>query len=69
MAERIADLLQRGAASHQIRREAVAQNVRSHVRYGRCQAGSGEGILQDNVEHLAALERPIGRPFGHEESA
>ena len=47
MAEHIADLLQRGAAPHQIGREAVPQDVRPHIGRRRLQAGPGKGISQD----------------------
>ena len=60
MAQHIADLLQRCAALHQICRKAVPQNVRTHIGCGRLQAGPGEGIPQDRVEHLAVLEWPWG---------
>ena len=67
MTERLADLLQGRTALHQIGREAVPEDVRAHIRGGRCEARMRKSLLQNGIKDLTILEWSLGWPCRHEE--
>jgi len=61
MTKDVTDLFQRSTLFNQIRREAVAQNVRTHIGRGRFQTSPGKGTPQDEIQHLTIFERSMWR--------
>jgi hypothetical protein len=65
----IADLFERRARANHLRRQTVAQHVRSHIGRRRLHARGRERILEDVVDDLTILERAVGRTQRYEQGA
>jgi len=69
VAEHVTHLGERRTLADQIGRQAMAQDMGSHILARRLDAGSGERVLQDGVEDRPVLERAVRRPDGDEQRA
>lgn len=69
MLQEIADLFQRGPGANHVRRQAVTQNMRSHIGRRRLHSRRRERLFQYVVDDLAVLERTVGRSMRHEQRA